>query len=139
MASPIEAALPVNTFNTPVGIPAAINASARCTPESGVLSEGLATTVQPAANAAAQARAGLYAGKFHAVITPITPIGCQMVELRLSILLVGIVLPQLRLPSSAYHSNKLAATAHSPFASASGFPLSSTISFANASTLSRMC
>ena len=58
-----------------------------------VNSEPFVTSVQPAASAAAQARAGLYAGKFHAVITPTTPIGCQIVIMRLSFLFAGIVLP----------------------------------------------
>jgi len=60
---------------------------------SGVNSEPLQTMVHPAARAAAQARAGLYAGKFHAVITPITPIGCQMTLILLSVLAAGIVRP----------------------------------------------
>ena len=43
---------------------------------SGVNSDGRMTTVHPAARAAAAARATLYAGKFHAVMMPTTPIGC---------------------------------------------------------------
>jgi hypothetical protein len=94
---------------------------------SGVYSDGRMTTVQPAARAAAAARATLYAGKFHAVMMPTTPIGCFRTVNRLVLMREGTTRPYARLPSSAYHSNKSADTIHSPRACASGLPLSSTV------------
>ncbi len=60
---------------------------------SGVNSEGRATTVHPAASAAAQARTGLYAGKFQAVMTPTTPMGWRITVIRLDARREGMVRP----------------------------------------------
>ena len=56
-----------------------------------------------------------------------------MVIIRLSLRIDGIVFPYARFASSANHSNRFAAVAHSAFASAIGLPLSITICFANVS------
>ena len=105
---------------------------------SGVNSDARATIVHPAASAAAHARAGLYAGKFHAVMTPTTPIGCRSTVIRFPAVRDGIVRPYARFPSSANHSNRSAATNHSPFPCGNGFPLSSTVVRPSASARSRM-
>ena len=45
----------------------------------GVSSEGLATTVQPAANAGAIFQVNKYSGRFQGDIHPATPIGVRVV------------------------------------------------------------
>ena len=47
----------------------------------GVSVEGCATTVQPAASAAAALRASMAAGKFHGVATPTTPTGSRRTDI----------------------------------------------------------
>src|SRR6056297_3027330 len=68
-------ARPVTTLNTPAGTPARSASSASASAEYGVSPEGCATTVQPAAIAAAALRVSIAAGKFHGVIIAATPTG----------------------------------------------------------------
>ena len=56
---PIASGSPLMRFSTPEGIPASTSTSVIAIAVSGVNSEGRPTTVQPAASAAAHARAGL--------------------------------------------------------------------------------
>ena len=69
------AASPVTTLNTPAGSPARSPSSASASAENGVSEEGCATTVQPAASAAAALRVSIAVGKFHGVISATTPTG----------------------------------------------------------------
>ena len=69
------AARPVTTLNTPAGTPARSASSASASAENGVSPDGCATTVQPAASAAAALRVSIAEGKFHGVISATTPTG----------------------------------------------------------------
>jgi hypothetical protein len=55
-----------------------MNAAARRSPISGVIGDGLNTTVLPAANAGPILRLARLRGKFHGVITPTTPTGSRV-------------------------------------------------------------
>ncbi len=52
-----------------------MNAAASRSPISGVIGDGLKTTVFPAANAGPILRLARLSGKFHGVMTPTTPTG----------------------------------------------------------------
>ena len=56
---PIDSGSPLTRFSTPAGIPASTSSAVMSIAVSGVNSDARATTVQPAASAAAHARAGL--------------------------------------------------------------------------------
>ena len=81
--SPIGAACPVTTLNTPGGTPASSPRAARARALNGVSSEGLSTTVQPAARAGPTLRVIIAAGKFHGVTAATTPTGCFSTRRRL--------------------------------------------------------
>ncbi len=70
---------PVTTLITPAGNPASIANSARTSVEVGVISEGLMTTVLPAASAANSFHPSNSSGEFHGVIAATTPIGSRNV------------------------------------------------------------
>src|SRR5690606_20529013 len=74
MASPMTPPSPVTTLTTPGGNKSAIS-WARRIEDVGVNSEGLITTVQPAASAGAILMANINSGAFQAVIKPQTPTG----------------------------------------------------------------
>jgi hypothetical protein len=77
--APTSSPVPVTTLRTPSSRPAEVarHASSRVVAE--VNSEGLATTVLPASNAGAMARAAWFSGAFHGVMTPTTPNGSRTV------------------------------------------------------------
>ena len=62
---------------------------------------GLKTTVLPQTSAGAIFQDGIAIGKFHGVITPITPIGIRTLMLNLSRSSDGVVWPKSRRPSPA--------------------------------------
>ncbi len=62
---------------------------------------GLKTTVLPQTSAGAIFHEGIAIGKFHGVITPITPIGIRTLMLNLSRSSDGVVWPKRRRPSPA--------------------------------------
>ncbi len=68
-------ASPVTMLKTPAGRPARSPSSASASAEYGVSADGCATTVQPAAMAAAALRVSIAQGKFHGVISAATPTG----------------------------------------------------------------
>ena len=70
----------------------------------GVAEAGLMTIVHPAASAGAPLRVIIAAGKFHGVMRPQTPTGCLIVRMRRSPMVLGMVWPYARLPSSANQS-----------------------------------
>jgi len=79
MASPTAGPRPCTMFSTPAGnpMPAAISPSrvALC----GVISDGFATTVLPAASAGAIFQVNRYSGRFHGEMVPTTPSGWRRV------------------------------------------------------------
>ncbi|MNI95088.1 hypothetical protein D3C73_1532980 [compost metagenome] len=85
--------MPVTTLNTPAGIPTRSASTASARAESGVKSEGLTMTGQPAARAGAHLRVIIALGKFHGVIAAQTPTGCLRVSRRRSPLGAGMVSP----------------------------------------------
>ena len=78
-ASPVARSHPVTTLTTPAGSPAAESTSAKATVEAGQCSEGLTTTVFPAASAGASFQVSSSSGEFHGVMAPTTPTGSRRV------------------------------------------------------------
>ena len=72
----------------------------RC-PSAGVSVAGLKTTVLPATSAGAIFHEGIAIGKFHGVMTPITPIGIRTDIWNLFRSSEGVVWPKSRRPSPA--------------------------------------
>ncbi|MGY3355443.1 hypothetical protein ACVWZK_002106 [Bradyrhizobium sp. GM0.4] len=72
---PISAGMPVTILITPAGIPARCARTPIASAENGVNSDGLMTTVQPAASAGATLRVIMALGKFQGVMIPQTPTG----------------------------------------------------------------
>jgi len=72
------AAVVVTTLNIPFGKPARCASSASASALSGVSSEGLTTTGQPAASAGAHLRVIMAIGKFQGVIAATTPTGWRI-------------------------------------------------------------
>ena len=106
---PIPIASPVTVLRIPAGTPALSASSQSANAEKGVSGAGLMTIGQPAAKAGAAFRVIMAAGKFHGVMATVTPIGCLITTIRLSVPCDGIVSPYKRLPSSPNHSIKPAA------------------------------
>src|SRR5262249_7040476 len=78
-AAPTSRDSPVTTLNTPGGNPASANSSANRSVETGECSEGLTTTVQPAARAGATFQVKSSSGEFQGVIAATTPTGSRRV------------------------------------------------------------
>jgi hypothetical protein len=64
-------------LNTPAGVPASCMISAKMIASSGAISEGLSTTVQPAASAGATLATIWFSGQFHGVMSAATPTGSR--------------------------------------------------------------
>ena len=88
-------------MTTPGGTPASMSSSTKRSPSAGVSVAGLKTTVLPQTSAGAIFHEGIAIGKFHGVITPITPIGIRTLMLNLSRSSDGVVWPNSRRPSPA--------------------------------------
>ena len=69
----------MTTLNTPFGTPASTASSASSSVEVGVTSDGLATTVLPAARAGNSFQPSRPSGVFHGVMAATTPIGSRTV------------------------------------------------------------
>ncbi|MNI44297.1 hypothetical protein D3C73_986680 [compost metagenome] len=93
ISPPTPAGRPVNTLNTPAGMPARSASTASASADSGVISDGLTSTVQPAARAGAHLRVIIALGKFHGVIAATTPTGCLSTRMRRSAAGEGMVSP----------------------------------------------
>src|SRR5215471_2095096 len=78
-AAPTSLDSPVMTLITPGGNPAWANSSANRSVDTGECSEGLTTTVQPAARAGAIFQVNSSNGEFHGVIAATTPTGSRRV------------------------------------------------------------
>ena len=107
-ALPIPAGMPVTMLTTPAGMPARSARTPSASAEKGVNSDGLMTTVQPAASAGATLRVIMAFGKFHGVMMPQTPTASLRTRMRRSGVGDGIVVPPMRRASSANHLTKLA-------------------------------
>ena len=92
---------PWTTLTTPAGTPASVSSSTKRSPRAGVSVAGLKTMVLPQTRAGAIFHEGIAIGKFHGVITPITPIGIRTLMLNLSGSSDGVVWPKSRRPSPA--------------------------------------
>ena len=78
-AAPVSAPKPVTTFITPSGKPACLTKCINSTMVAEACSEGLSTTVLPAASAGASLIAVKYIGEFHGIIAATTPNGSWLV------------------------------------------------------------
>jgi len=72
--APTSGPLPFTRLNTPFGTPASCRTCAKRTPDSGAISEGFNTMVQPAMRAGATLQAIWFIGQFQGVISAQTPI-----------------------------------------------------------------
>ena len=79
MASPTFGPSPFTTFSTPAGKPISAASAASIVAVRGVTSDGLATTVLPAARAGAIFQVNRYSGRFHGLMQPTTPSGRRRV------------------------------------------------------------
>src|SRR5215217_769379 len=68
---------PCSTLNTPGGRPASAHSSAIHSDADGSFSDGLSTTVLPAAIAIGKNHIGTMAGKLNGEMMPATPSGCR--------------------------------------------------------------
>src|SRR5205823_15023575 len=87
--SPTSGPRPATTLITPFGMPAAATRPASSSIEADVNSEGLTTTVQPAANAGASFQLVSVSGEFHGVMIATTPFGSYFVYAKTPFLSVG--------------------------------------------------
>src|SRR5579884_4516559 len=78
-AWPAVAPRPCTMLSTPAGRLASRQASANMVAVSGVISEGFATTVLPAASAGAIFQVKRYSGRFHGEMQPTAPSGWRRV------------------------------------------------------------
>ncbi|MNS79401.1 hypothetical protein D3C72_1130550 [compost metagenome] len=78
-AAPAVAPRPHTTLSAPGGKPASSASSASRSAVSGVSSDGLSTTVQPAASAGATFHSAMASGKFHGTMAATTPTGSRRV------------------------------------------------------------
>ena len=69
----------MTTFTAPGGKPASVISSAKPSVEAGACSDGLITTVHPAARAGATFQVISSSGEFHGVIAATTPTGSRRV------------------------------------------------------------
>ena len=88
---------------TPGGMPARSASTPSANAEKGVKSDGLITTVQPAASAGATLRVIVALGKFHGVMMAQTPIASFSTRIRRSAPGEGILDPLMRRASSENH------------------------------------
>ena len=77
--APTSRERPVTTLTTPGGKPACSTSSANASVDAGACSDGLTTTVQPAASAGASFQVISSSGEFHGVIAATTPTGSRRV------------------------------------------------------------
>ena len=115
---------PNTILSTPGGRPASIKALPIAIAVPGVSSLGLIVIVQPAAKAPPILRTTFMTGKFQATKAMTGPIGSLMTVCDILLILEGTILPYALFPSSPYHLKTSKPTASSPFASATGFPIS---------------
>ncbi|MCY1383679.1 hypothetical protein D9M69_718300 [compost metagenome] len=86
-------ASPDTTLNTPAGMPASSASTARAKADSGVSSDGLRISVQPAARAGPTLRVTMARGKFQGVMAATTPMASLVTTMRASALWLGITSP----------------------------------------------
>src|SRR4029079_4464067 len=79
-AWPARGPVPWTILSTPAGRPASTQTSPNIDAVNGVTSDGLATTVFPAASAGAIFQVNRYSGRFHGEMQPTTPSGWRKVH-----------------------------------------------------------
>src|SRR5215472_5228658 len=119
------------TLTTPAGTPASSRIGISANIVNGVSDAGLSTTVQPAASAGPILRVAIAAGKFHGVISTLTPTGWCWTMIRFAPDGATTSEPSLRTASSEYQRKNSAAYVISARASLSALPFSSTMSRAS--------
>ena len=77
-AWPTPGPSPCTRLKTPFGTPASCMTSAKTVPDSGAISLGFSTIVQPAARAGATLQVIWFMGQFQGVMKPQTPTGSRM-------------------------------------------------------------
>src|ERR1700744_3873320 len=77
--APTSPPKPVTTLTTPSGKPASLNSAANSSIEADVNSDGLITTVQPAAKAGASFQLVRVSGEFQGVMIATAPLGSFLV------------------------------------------------------------
>ena len=97
--SPTAPPPPWTMLTTPSGTPASARSSTKRCPSAGVSVAGLKTTVFPETSAGAIFQDGIAIGKFHGVMTPMTPIGIRTDIWNLFGSSDGVVCPKRRRPS----------------------------------------
>ena len=126
-AAPTVGPSPSTRLKTPGGTPASCRISAMTWPESGAISEGFSTIVQPAASAGATLQAIWLAGQFQGVMSPQTPTGSR------TIFVVPCIFSNsksLRMPSATMKCPRPAGACSGVAMVASGAPISSEIASA---------
>src|ERR1041385_9379475 len=83
-SSPAPPPNPGMILTTPGGKPAACTIDASSIAVTGVSSEGLRTTVLPAASAGPSFQTAILRGKFHGMMAPTTPTGSRTTKFRLT-------------------------------------------------------
>ncbi|MCY1538892.1 hypothetical protein D9M68_744550 [compost metagenome] len=78
-AGPTSWPKPVTVFTTPSGKPASLNSAISARVEQEVNSDGLITTVLPAASAGASFQVSSMSGEFQGVMATTTPRGSRLV------------------------------------------------------------
>src|ERR1700691_3339361 len=97
------------TLTTPAGTPASSSIGISASMLSGVSLAGLRTTEQPAASAGPILRVAIAAGKFHGVISTLTPTGWWVTRILFVPDGATVKAPSLRTASSAYQRKNSAA------------------------------
>ncbi len=93
--APASGPKPVTTLTTPGGKPASSNSFMNSSIDADVNSDGLTTTVLPAASAGASFHAVSSSGEFHGMMAATTPSGSWRVKLKLPGLSMGITEPSI--------------------------------------------
>ena len=127
-SSTIAAGSPVTRCSHPAGSPASAKMPTRAPADSGVRSEGLSTTGQPAARAGPSLCATRFSGKLNGVMAPTTPAATGRVKAAM-FSPVGTTpmsrdSPWIRFASAAESSNVCTHRATSPRAAVIGLPAS---------------
>jgi hypothetical protein len=93
--TPVSAGKPVTVFTTPAGKPASANSCTKANVEAEACSDGLMTTVLPAASSGASFQVRSSSGEFHGTIAATTPIGSRRVKANMPGLSIGSTAPSI--------------------------------------------
>ncbi len=124
ITSPTTEPRPMTRLNTPAGNPARARISAIAHAHPGTRSAGLHTTVLPYASAGAIFHAGIAIGKFHGVMSPMTPSGSRVTSTSTPGRTEASLSPVMRTTSPAKNLKICPARIASPMPSGSVLPSS---------------